>query len=112
MKTPFIILLMAVSSVGYSQNYDSLKRVILEVQQSQYQTDFYLQKAHEQYSSGTLILGIGVATAAIGTVLHISSTENNNPAKGLMIAGGATTVVGGIIQIDSHKWIGRAGRKR
>lgn len=107
-----LILFIAVPWSVNAQNYDSLRQVIKDLQAGQYKIELNLQKANEQYSSGTLLLGIGVATSVIGAMLHTQSDDPGPAGTSLMIGGGATALVGGIIQIDSHKWIGRAGRRR
>lgn len=112
MRKYFLFVLFLSGAISsHAQNYDSLKREIEQLRIDYYAIDFTLQKAHEQYSSGTLLLGLGLGASVIGTVLYSLKSEDPGPvAPGLMIAGGATSLIGGIIQIDSHKWFAR--RKR
>lgn len=65
-----------------------------------------LQACHNQYTNGLGVSCIGLAGTIGGSFLLIKS-----PVAGIFVTGvfGALSIVGGIIMIDSHKWIGRAG---
>lgn len=110
-KYLLIVLFLSGAISSHAQNYDSLKREIEQLKIARHELDFNLQKGHEQYSSGTLLLGLGLGASVLGTVLYSLKSDDPGPiGPGLMIAGGATSLIGGIIQIDSHKWFAR--RKR
>jgi hypothetical protein len=63
---------------------------------------------HSQYKKGVAISIIGIAISATGGFLmnQESSTDFEQAVVG---AGALTTLIGGIVTINSHKWIGRAG---
>lgn len=108
MKTIFIIFAVLTAFTMKAQNYDSLKRAIHELTLEQNRVDLNMELAHEQFSTGTLVMGLGLGTGAIGALLYFLNKEDPGPvAPGMMIAGGAATVTGWIIQIDSHKWFSR-----
>jgi len=107
-----ILPLIFLSITCSGQNYDSLRRVIEEIKVDQYRIELNLDKANEQFSSGTLLMGVGIGASVIGTLLYSINSEDPGPfAPSLMIAGGAAAATGWIIQIDSHKWFGRGRRK-
>jgi len=111
MNKYLFILLMALSTTAYSQNYDSLRQVIHEISVEQNRIKLNLQLSHEQYSTGTLFIGMGLGLSAIGTILKLNTNDPGPMAPAMIVAGGVSTMIGCIIQIDSHKWIRRAGKR-
>lgn len=99
---------------------EELKERILKVEQTQEQIQVNLAKGHKEFSTGTFFLIGGVATTVLATVLYNKGTRNQNsdeqgkirPSPVLLCIGGGMITAGTVIQIDSYKWIGRAGRKR
>jgi len=81
-----------------------------------------LDKCHEQFKKGTTCIGLGIGLSAIGTfclLKYVKSSNIDDYNKGLYdigrfsaFIGGTLTTIGFIVQIDSHKWIGRTGNKR
>jgi len=76
-----------------------------------------LFKSHEQYRKGTGLLISGFSLSIIGTALLMTGIEGND--KGSTTIGSAFSIIGGIVsmtgvivQIDSHKYIGRASNRR
>lgn len=71
-------------------------------------------KSHKQFRTGTLVMIGGLVASAVGVFVvseHASDPANaDKPA--LLAVGIGLTAVGGIIQIDSHKWIGGGGRNK
>lgn len=101
--------------LGYGQNMDSLTQRIVKLEMDQRNIKMNLTKSHKQYKGGTfLVLGGAIATIAGAATLPSKSdlNQNNNAQIGLMTLGGILTSVGLIIQMDSHKWLGRTGRSR
>ena len=114
MKKYILFLLIVLTHESYSQNYDSLRQAITELTRDQEHIKLNLERSHNQFSKGTLIGIIGLGTALVGSVLYYRSTDTSgdNVAFGIMGVGGVAASVGLVIQIDSHKWIGRAGVRR
>jgi len=72
-----------------------------------------LEKCHNQYQIGTGFIVGGIVTSLVGGLSTMGGFNNNdNGALSvgvlLNIAGGISALAGTIIQIDSHKFIGRA----
>ncbi len=61
-----------------------------------------LLKSHQRYSTGTAFVVMG----AIGTIAATAFKADDK----VIIAGGIVSLIGALIQMDSHKFIGRAGR--
>ena len=77
----------------------------------QYMKDCF-RRCHKEYSTGVVFSILGVL--AMGGGLYYSSNPiNNNPESDInsywIIAGAASSLIGSLVIIDSHKWIGRAG---
>lgn len=89
------------------QSYDSLVQRILKLETSTAQLQVGLQKSHREFRTGTALMIVG--TLITGLSFALTEKQTNNINTGLAAVGGTLMVVGGIIQIDSHKHIGRAG---
>lgn len=71
---------------------------------------------HEQYMSGVTLTVVGSAVAGIGVFVgarNYNSIRANEQSKidaiALMSIGSGIAIIGYIIQVDSHKFIARAG---
>lgn len=96
MKKLIIALLLITASV---HGQDSLK-----IQNMQYN----LCRSHQQFKTGTIMSLIGLL--AVVTMVQAKESDTNIPELGYI--GGGLMTVGAIIQLDSHKFIGRAGTKK
>lgn len=114
------ILPVIISIQAHSQNLDSLTRRILTLEANQKTIQVNLTKAHSKFSTGTMLIVGGVVTTIAAVLLYDRGLRNGNsdeqgrvmPSPVIMGIGSAMVTVGTAIQIDSHKWIGRAGRRR
>ena len=66
-----------------------------------------LNLAHQQYRKGLIISG-GGAVVLSAAVLAIKPNSDIQLIAGFL--GGAVTILGGVLMIDSHRYIGKAGR--
>lgn len=118
LMTLFLILsiIMGLVSECHAQSYDSLKLRILALETNQKSIQLNLTKAHNQFRTGVLI----TITGTLITLLGISTDESrmtdrddsNNSPSGLVTLGGIVGSVGTIVIIDSHRFIGRAGKRK
>lgn len=73
-----------------------------------------LHESHSQFKIGTGFFFVGTAGVIIGTVMKPHYDMDNKVKYDGKIAvvaiGGVLQLIGSILWIDSHKWIGRAGR--
>jgi len=77
----------------------------------QYMKDCF-RRCHKSYTEGMLVSIVGFIATAGGVYLNTSSVLTNNESdlsKYLIIGGAVSSLLGTIIILDSHKWIGRAG---
>jgi hypothetical protein len=81
---------------------EELKREILQIKEETRQMQLNLHKAHREFRTGTIFYAIG-----IGLTVLLAGQEN--PSPGLVLIGSGFLITGGILHIDSHKHIGRAG---
>jgi len=98
----------------HGQNLDSLNQRILSIEMNQRNIQLNLKKSHKQFSTGTLLVLTGSVITTGGALLAKKDNDASSKAKSnnaLLIFGAAMTTVGVVIQIDSHKWIGRAGKR-
>lgn len=119
MKRILFLMLLILPTISQGQDAE-LKDRILKLEENQEQIRLNLTKGHKQFSTGTFFLIGGVATTVLATVLYNKGTRNQNsdeqgkirPSPVLLCIGGGMITAGTVIQIDSHKWIGRGGRKK
>lgn len=114
MKTILTIILATVSLSVFSQNLDSLNQKILKMDLAINSIHYNMDKSHKQFRTGSMFLLAGLVASAVGTFVVNNNTPDdpkniNKPV--LLSVGIGLTAVGGIIQLDSHKWIGRGGRR-
>lgn len=97
-----------------------LKDRILKLEHSQEQMKVALQQSHKKFSTGTLFIIGGMTTILTSGLIYVKQSGNTDawdngkllhPTPVLLYIGGGLVTTGAIIQIDSHKWIGRAGRR-
>lgn len=67
---------------------------------------FNLIKAHNQYKSGTFFIIAGIGATALSIPLYAKDYQT---ATILSVSGAIFSIVGYVIQIDSHKYIKKAG---
>lgn len=99
----------------HGQNLDSLNQRILKLEMNQRNIQLNLNKAHKQFSTGTLMVLTGAILTTAGAILTARDNDATSKAKNnnaLLYVGAAMTTTGVVIQIDSHKWIGRAGQRK
>lgn len=110
MKT-VIFLVLAVFSLNTakSQNIDSLKQVILKLETSVNRINTNMERHHKQHLQGVAYFSVGV----IASVLYAWKADQGEKIPALAIAGGSFITLGGVMMIDSHKWLGgRASRRK
>ena len=84
---------------------DSIKRASMPVREIKISDELTyirnnLNNCHKEYRTGLIFIGVGIGVGTIGALTHTSV---------ISIIGGVSGLVGTIIMIDSHKWIGRIG---
>ena len=68
-----------------------------------YKIELNLDKMHRQYRTGTVFTTIGLALAVAG----IASVAQDNDQPGLLYTGGMLITIGGVIHMDSHKFLSK-----
>lgn len=97
---------------------DSLKAAVKQLQVSNNNIQLNLAAHQKQFSTGTFLIIGGVATSIAGVILYDRQSTtpdgdgNDKKYPWFVYVGSAVTSIGVAIQIDSHKYIGRAGRRR
>ena len=70
-----------------------------------------LDKAHKQFRVGTSMLLAGTLLSIGGAAITSDPGSSMEKVKtGVMITGGVLALAGAIFMIDSHRYIGKAGR--
>lgn len=109
MKKVFVLLLMLVSILSYSQ--DSI--TILKNKQQIENINLRLDNHVTQYKTGTtLIVCGGILTTLTYLTLPYTSPENLNDSKMFMAIGSLLMTTGIVIQIDSHKHFNKTFKKK
>lgn len=116
-----VAILMSSLCVNSQTNNDSLnKRIIILEQNSYFQKkeitniQLNLERCHFQYKFGLGIVITGGLISIGGSLLFNKETKTGTPINQgigvpVIVMGGITSLIGSIIIIDSHKFIGRAG---
>ncbi len=108
MKTLVLLLLLASST--YAQ--DTQQRIAaLEATLQTIQHD--MSKCHGQFQIGLATTSFGAVSSVAGILIPDYNTigaSNKATKNTLLIVGAAGLITGAILIIDSHKYIGRAGR--
>lgn len=87
-----INVLSATDTVNLTQEIDYMKNCF--------------RKSQAQFNSGSYCVYTGIGLGGIGVLL----SANKEPvALPLIGVGGVLSLIGTILMIDSHKWIGKAG---
>jgi len=71
-----------------------------------------LKKCHNQWRDGLGITVFGLGTSIIGSYMSLNADNIGDKSNvGIIIVGvgGITSLIGTIIMLDSHKYIGKAG---
>ncbi len=121
MKTIFVVALLCLiisSSKAQSQSsqlaIDSLKNEISQIKLQMNSVQTNLNLCHRKYKIGTTVMIVGFAVTGIALLTLESHPTSNQPALNgveLVVVGFGVSLIGEIIQIDSHKWIGRTLKK-
>ena len=92
---------------------DSLKMFELRLKQLEYKTNNIqscLKYCHSQFKTGTTFIVIGLCAEVLGTAMLLTKSEFHTLGQGLTFCGGVVVFTGWIFQIDSHRYIGSAGK--
>ena len=112
----FVIGMMALQY--YGQTIDSLNKFksiesrLLEVETNTSILQSNLSKCHKQWVDGLGVCVFGVGASVIGGYMSINANYNGDKSNvGLIITGvgGLTSLIGTIVMLDSHKYIGKSG---
>jgi hypothetical protein len=98
---PLLILLCCISLHSTAQQVDSTAIKIEQLRASMIFVREQLNESHHQFKSGLMVGVLGFAASC-------SAIPLNSPE--VLIFGGVLQLMGGLIMLDSHKYIGRAGR--
>lgn len=113
MKTAILLVLISLAAIGQDSavidNLDELYRAQKAANQRLETIELNLQKCHHQYTSGLCTSLVGVVFAGAAVPMFWAS---DGLGIATLAASGILTTVGAVIMIDSHKFIGRAARRR
>lgn len=111
------IVLLLTPLVANAQESETLKERILSLEDSQRNIQVNLERSHKQFSTGTLFLIGGIVTSAMTAITYDRGVNSSDFGRGkfnpaLVYVSAGLFTIGTVIQIDSHKWIGRAGKRK
>ena len=116
MKRLFLFVLVAIAINCHAQaDYDSLKQKVLNMDMAINAIHHNMVHSHKEFKAGTSLIIMGTILTIAGSLIlqdrdGTVTKANKNPT--LIYLGTGVVTIGTIIQIDSHKWIGRAGREK
>jgi len=113
-----LLLLLLIPALSFSQVQDSTTVKIINQLNAQAEAinrmSLYLDYCDGRYRTGTTMAMSGVGITGAGLLINsLGNGEGNSNSNAPIIVsglGGLLTLIGGILIVDSHKWIGRAGR--
>ncbi|MGM0945633.1 MAG: hypothetical protein ACQEW9_10645 [Bacteroidota bacterium] len=103
-----LLLLSTVSGITYAQSseqraaIDSLKQVVLQLDQDLYQVELNLHQSQKQLKTGIFIATVGYTVTIVGGQLL---GRNPDLGEALLYAGGATGIVGTVVLVNGFKKI-------
>lgn len=65
-----------------------------------------LNRSHEEFKKGTILIGCGLTFSSL---VFTTNPSDYKMQRTILVIGGLMTATGVIFQIDSHRWIGKAG---
>lgn len=109
-----MIALQSKAQIDTLNKFKSIETRLLELEKNTEILQSNLTKCHKQWSFGIGVTSAGLGFSGIGTWLIIETTTNptqKDPTVGYaMIAGGGILqIIGTLVMLDSHKYIGKAG---
>ena len=115
-----------ITDADYEARQDAFKKDFVNLQNELYDTKMNLDLCHKKFRVGLIVEVAGYVSIFLGTLLIISATavtsrssSSSSAATGqaalggiLYVAGAGGIIAGHFIMIDSHKYIGYAGKRR
>jgi len=93
---------------GWTQNYDSLKRAVLELQAEVNEIQLNLKTSEKKFKNGILIATLGYTTTIAGGLML--GRQNDELGQVLLITGGATGIYGTYKMVDAFNFL--TGKRR
>lgn len=105
-----LLLFFPLLSSAQSSSYDSLKTEIINLNLRVDEVELNLQEAKQKFQSSILIATIGYTTTITGGLML--GRKNDQLGQTLLVAGGATGLIGTYKMVDAFKYLtGKRKRK-
>lgn len=101
------LILIAHTSRAQDTRYDSIVSRVKDLELAQEKVQINLIRSHNEFRLGTILQVLG----AVAMIAGAEELDTEDSSKVLFIAGASCSGIGLVLQIDSHKFIGRAGRR-
>ena len=88
----------------------TLKQEIMTLKADVENVQLNLGRSHKKFQTGILVATLGYSITIAGGLML--GRENDDLGQALLVAGGATGVVGTYMLVDSFKFLGRAAKKQ
>lgn len=90
--------------MSHSQtSYDSLKTALIQMDSRIQQVEMNLETSQKKFRSGILIATIGYTTTITGGLML--GRSNDQLGQGLLVAGGATGLIGTYKMVDAFRYL-------
>ena len=111
MRTILIVALTIVALTAKSQNLDSLKNQILQLEVKTNDINFRMEAADRQFKTGILVSTLGYSITIAGGLML--GRDNDDLGQVLLVTGGVTVALGTYILVDSFSVLsGKRKKKR
>lgn len=110
-KRFFLVLtLMVCCKLSYSQNLDSLKRSIVELQLETQDINLRMKASNRQFQTGILVSTLGYTVTIVGGLML--GRDNDDLGQALLVTGGITGAIGTYVLVDSFNVLSGKRRKK
>ncbi len=106
--TLLLFISLFISSSAQTNSYDSLKQAIVNLDVKVNQVQLNLENSQKKFKTGILIATIGYTTVITGGLML--GRENDQLGQSLLVAGGATGIIGTYKMVDAFSFL--TGRKK
>jgi len=107
---PFFLFFVSITSFGQANSYDSLKQAILQLDQRIQEVELNLEKSQKKFRSSILIATLGYTTTITGGLML--GRRNDDLGQVLLVAGGATGIIGTYKMVDAFRFLTGSKKKK
>lgn len=106
----FVLLISLSSHAQQTADVEDFKKEVLTLRAEVQNIQVNLAKGQQKFKRGILVATIGYSVTIAGGLML--GRKHDELGKGLLIAGGATGIIGTAMMLDAFKFLGRPLREK